>query len=167
MFDGRQSHNPCGFSAYPIFQFIYFCAAPNPQPISMNAKPIVKTLFTANGALFIIVGTSVILYRTPLLTDGMREIMLKVVHGDLNALHLLQEFSSLMIGVGILSFWAVQHYEQSKTFHIALTTFWGLLALIHWFDVRGPWHSITGPIINTIPFVLFLLAGLARRSENS
>ena len=133
----------------------------------MNTKPIVKGLYAVNGALFIIAGTAVLLYRTPLLTDGVREIILKVVHDDLNALHLLQEFSSLMIAAGILSFWAVKNYEQAKTFHTAMTIFWGLLALIHWFDVRGPWHSIHGPIINTVPFVLFLIAAWARSNDKS
>ena len=63
--------------------------------------------------------------------------------------------------LGCSTLWAEQ------TFHVAISTFWGLLALIHWFDVRGPWHSIAGPIINTIPFALSAVAGLPRKGENS
>jgi hypothetical protein len=128
----------------------------------VNSKVIIKGLYALNGILFFVVGSIVLLYKTPLLPDGIHDIILREAHNDLNAVHLTQEFSSLMIAMGIMAFWAVKNYDNSKVFHIGVTIFWGLLALIHWFDARGPWQHITGPIINTIPFILYLLAGWAR-----
>jgi hypothetical protein len=43
-----------------------------------------------------------------------------------------------------------------------MTTFWGLIALDHWVDARGPVESVVGPLINTIPFILFALVCLLR-----
>ncbi len=45
-----------------------------------------------------------------------------------------------------------------------LTTFWSLLALAHWFDIRGPSQSMVGLLISTISFALFILIGLLRIS---
>jgi hypothetical protein len=53
----------------------------HPKQNTMKANYFVKSLYAINDALFIIVGTAVLFYRTPLLTDGIREIMLKVAHG--------------------------------------------------------------------------------------
>jgi hypothetical protein len=78
----------------------------------------------------------------------------------------MQEFGSLLVFAGLITFWFIRHYEHSRTFHWAMTAFWGLLALIHWIDVRGSWQSVVGPAINTIPLVLFVAVGLLRlRSE--
>jgi len=115
-----------------------------------------------NGTLFFIVAAVVLLYVTPLLPDSARDLILRISKDNLNAVHLTQELSALLVAMGIMAFWAAKNYEQSKTFHIAITTFWGLMVFIHWFDVRGPWHSVAGPIINSIPFVLYLLASWAR-----
>jgi uncharacterized membrane protein len=80
----------------------------------------------------------------------------------------MQEFGSLLVFVALMSFWFIRHYEQSRSFHWAMTVFWGLMALIHWFDIKGPWTSVIGPLINTIPLALFLVVGLLReRSEKT
>lgn len=128
----------------------------------MNIKAIAKSLYGFFGAVFLIAGAGVLLLRTGLLPDAVTQIVINVGHGDLNALHILQEFSSILVFAGLITFWFIRHYEQSQPFHWAMTTFWGLLALAHWFDVRGPFQSIRGPIINTIPFILFVSVGLLR-----
>jgi hypothetical protein len=92
-------------------------------------------------------------------------MILEIGHNDLNGLHIAQEFSSLLIFAGLITFWFLRHYEQSQGFHWAMTTFWGLFALVHWFDVRGPIESVKGPLINTAPFVLFLALGLVTRNR--
>lgn len=129
----------------------------------MNSKTIAKALYGLFGAFFLIAGGSVLLLRTGLLPDVIKNIINSVGHGDSNALHILQEFGSLLVFAGLMALWAIRHYEQSRAFHWAMTTFWGLLALAHWFDVRGPFESVVGPLINSIPFVLFVLVGLLRK----
>ena len=130
----------------------------------MNIKAIAKFLYGFFGVVFLLTGVSVLLLRTGLLPDVVKNIVINVGHGDLNALHILQEFGSLLVFAGLITFWFIRHYEHSKPFHWAMTTFWGLLALAHWFDVRGPFQSALGPMINTIPFILFLLVGLLRKT---
>jgi hypothetical protein len=40
-----------------------------------------------------------------------------------------------------------------------------IIALIHWFDPRGYFHSGLGEAITSIPFLLFLVVGLLRETS--
>lgn len=128
----------------------------------MKIKAFIQFIYGLFGVLFLAAGLSVLALRTNLLPEAVQNIIVNEAQGNLHALHLLQEFSALLVFAGLMSLWAVVRYEQSKPYHWALTTFWGLLALAHWFDVRGPWQSWLGPVINTVPFALFALIGLLR-----
>lgn len=131
----------------------------------VNIKPIAKILYGLFAAVFLIVGATVLLLRTGLLPGAVSSLVMRVAHDDMNAIHLIQEFGSLLVFAGLVSVWSIRHYEQSKFFHWAMTTFWALFALVHWFDFRGPLQSAVGPAINTIPFVLFAVVGLLRKSS--
>ena len=133
----------------------------------MKIKPLAKLLYGVFGILFLLAGASVMLLGTGLLPDAIKTPIINVAHGDLNTLHITQEFASLLVFAGLITFWFIRHYEQSRPFHWALTTFWALFALAHWFDARGAFHSATGPIINTIPFILFVVVGLLRSNARS
>jgi hypothetical protein len=109
----------------------------------------------------------VLLFRTGLLPAGVKDLLLDVAQGDLNALHISQEFGSLLVFAGLITLWFVRHYQQSLFFHWAMTTFWALFALVHWFDVRGPVRFDTGVLVNTIPFILFLSVGLVTRDRKA
>ena len=126
----------------------------------MRATALVKSVYALFGALYLTAGTAVLLFRTGLLPDAVKRIILDAAHDDLNSLHISQEFGSVLVFVGLITFWFMRHYEQSQFFHWAMTAFWGLFALVHWFDVRGPFPSVGGPMINTIPFILFTLIRL-------
>jgi hypothetical protein len=119
-------------------------------------------LYALIGAVFLVAGVSVLLFKTGLLPEPVTDHISGAARGDLNALHLLQEFASLMVFAGLITFWFTWHYDQSSLFHWAMTVFWALFALAHWFDVRGPIESAVGPAINTVPFALFVLIGLLR-----
>jgi hypothetical protein len=125
----------------------------------MSTAALAKSLYGLVGALFLAVGITVLFFRTGLLPEQVKDIILKEAHDDLQTVHIIQEYATLLILNGLLTFWFLRHYEHSRWFHWAMTVFWGLFALIHWFDVRGALQSITGPLINTIPFLLFLLIG--------
>ena len=43
-----------------------------------------------------------------------------------------------------------------------MTAYWAIMAVIHWFHVASPEVSVTGGLINTIPFSLFLGIGPLR-----
>ena len=129
----------------------------------VNARPLAKSLYGLVAAVFLVVGASVLSLRTGLLPDSARNVIIDIARGDLNALHLLQEFACIVVFAGLISIWFIRHYEQSKFFHWAMTTFWGLFALVHWFNVGGPPGSVTRPTINTIPFIVFVIVGLLRK----
>jgi hypothetical protein len=132
----------------------------------MNTKALARLLYGSVAVGFLLVGVIILLLHTGILPAGVRDLVLDIAHRDLNTIHLIQELGSILVFVGLITFWFIRHYEQSKPFHWAMTTFWGLFALVHWFDSGRPRESIRGPLINTIPLLLFLLVGLLRaRSE--
>jgi hypothetical protein len=101
-----------------------------------------------------------LLFRTGLLPNELEIALFDIAHRDLQAVHISQEFATLLVFAGLITFWFVRHYEQSLFFHWAMTIFWALFGLIHWFDVRGPIDFHPGVLINVIPFVLFLSVGI-------
>lgn len=132
----------------------------------MNIKAAARLLYGLFAVVFLLVGVTILLLHTGTLPASVRDLVLEVARRDSNAIHLIQEMGSLLVFVALITFWFIRYYEQSKPFHWAMTTFWGLFALVHWFDVGRPRESVRGPLINTIPFLLFLLVGLLRaRSE--
>ena len=131
----------------------------------MSIRPIAKFLYGIVAAVFLIGGATVLLLRTDLLPAAVRNIVMNVAHDDMNTAHIIQEFASMLIFAGLISVWFIRHYEQSKFFHWAMTAFWALFSLVHWFYVGGPVKSVSGPMINTIPFVLFAVVGLLRHSS--
>jgi hypothetical protein len=128
---------------------------------------LAKALYILFGVSYLAAGITVLLFRTGLLPAQVKELLLDVAHGDLNALHISQEFGSLLVFAGLITLWFARHYPQSLFFHWAMTTFWALFALVHWFDVRGDVRFDTGVLVNAIPFVLFLAVGLVTRNRQA
>ena len=131
----------------------------------MNVEGITKFIYGFSGAVFMLVGAGVLLLETGLLPGGVSRALRDGAGGDAGALHIVQEFGAFLVFVGLITLWFVRHYEQSRFFHWALTAAFGLLALAHWFDVRGARESRIGPLVNSVPFILFLLLGLLRRNS--
>ena len=128
----------------------------------MLTRALVRSFYALFGSLFLVAGASALLLGTGLMPGWVRGLIIDVAQGDPNSLHIIQEFGSLLVFAGLITFWFVGHYEQSRPFHWAMTAFWGLFALVHWFDIRGPVRSAVGPAINSIPFGLFVVVGLLR-----
>jgi hypothetical protein len=128
----------------------------------MKIEAIAKSAYGFFGALFLISGATVLLLHTGLLPAPVKNIVIGLAHGDSLAIHLIQELGSILVFAGLITVWFIRHYEHSKSYHWAMTIFWSLFALAHWFDgSEGP-RSVRGPLINTIPFIVFLLIGLLR-----
>jgi hypothetical protein len=128
-------------------------------------RAVATSLYILLGVVFLVAGISVLLLGTGLLPEPVRALIEDIGAGNANSLHIMQEFGSLLIFAGLITFWFVRHYEASMTFHWAMTTFWGLFALVHWVDIRGGFQFDIGQVINTIPFVLFFVVGLLRQSS--
>jgi hypothetical protein len=125
-------------------------------------NPITKIVYGLFGVLFVLVGGSVLLVNTGLLPQVVRNIIVDSTKGDGQLLHVIQEWGNAHLLLGLVTFWFIRHYERSQAYHWAMTGYFAVDALIHWFDVRGAPESIVGPLINTIPFVLFVTLGLLR-----
>jgi hypothetical protein len=132
----------------------------------MVIRLISKVVYSVFGAVFLIVGVTVMLLHTGLMPDSLRQIVVGFAHEDELAIHLIQELSSLLVFTGLITFWFVKHYAQSLTFHWAMTAFWALFSFAHWWDGRPGPRSVKGPILNTIPLLIFLLLGVLRLSAN-
>jgi hypothetical protein len=116
------------------------------------------------AAAFLAAGATTLLVNTGLLPEALRDIVVQFSQNNLGMLHVVQELGTLLVLVGLVTVWFIVHYEQSRFFHWALTTYWAIMAIIHWFNVSGPWESVVGPLINTVPFVVFLTIGLLREA---
>jgi hypothetical protein len=125
-------------------------------------RAFVKCLYGLIGVIFVVLGTTVLLFNTGILPDAVRRALLEESRGDLTTLHVVQELGTALVFIGLITFWFIRHYQRSQAFHWMLTVFWGLLALVHWFDVRGPSTSTIGPLINGMPFMLFVAIGAVR-----
>ena len=123
---------------------------------------ITKIVYGLFGALFVLVGGSVLLVNTGVLPEAARTVIADSAGGDGRLLHVIQEWGNAHLLLGLVTFWFIRHYDQSQAFHWAMTAYFAVDALIHWFDVRGVPESAVGPLINTIPLVLFLTLGLLR-----
>jgi len=132
---------------------------------TMRIKAIAKVVYGFFAAAFLLVGITAFAAGTGLLPEPLHGVVMDVGHGDANAFHIIQEFGAFLVFIGLITFWFMRHYDQSQTFHWAMTIAWGLIALAHWFDVRGSRNSVIGPIINSIPFILFAALGLLRRKS--
>jgi hypothetical protein len=125
-------------------------------------RALVMTCYAVFGTIFLAAGASVLLVHTGLLPDALEDALRGESPADLHTLHVIQELGALLVFAGLITFWFLRHYEQSQAFHWSLTAFWGLFALVHWFDVRGPFPSVGGPLMTTVPFFLFVSIGLLR-----
>jgi len=125
---------------------------------------ITKMVYGILGVFFVLVGGSVLLRNTGVLPAGVRNIIANYAEGDSRLLHVIQEWGNAHLLLGLVTFWFIRHYDQSQAYHWAMTAYFAVDALIHWFDVRGAPESVVGPLINTIPFVLFVTLGLLRRT---
>ena len=122
----------------------------------------IRGIYVLLGAILLAVGTVVLLFKTRLLPGAIKAAILREADGNLATLHIVQELGTLLVFAGLITFWFAWHYDQSRFFHWAMTVFLGLLALVHWFDVRGPITSLTEPIPVTVPFLAFVAIGLWR-----
>jgi hypothetical protein len=125
-------------------------------------RALAQALYGLFGIVYLVAGASVLLLGTGLLPVPVRDLIMSIGEGTPNTLHIMQELASLMVFAGLITLWFMLHYERSLAFHWAMTVFWGLFALVHWFDIRGGFDPDIGNLINTIPFGLFLLVGVLR-----
>ena len=127
-----------------------------------TTKVVSIIVYVLLGTILLVVGSAVLLFKTGLLPAAVTSAILSEAGGNLATLHIVQELGTVFVFAGLITFWFVRHYDQSQFFQWTMTAFLGLMALVHWFDVRGPNTSLAEPIPVTVPFLVFAVLGLLR-----
>jgi len=112
------------------------------------------------GILYVCLGVGSMLLPIGWLPGGVAD---KLLAGEtLNPFveHLLQEFGTVVLALGLVFVWAASRKEYSGMFHWAMTFYFSLDALIHWVGPQGLIGSWPRGITNSIPFAVMLLVGV-------
>ena len=115
------------------------------------------------GTLYILVGSGAVLLPTAWLPQALTDGFLLGETPSPFLAHVLQEFGTLMVGMGLAFLWYAGRRELSPGFHWAMTFYLALDAFIHWVGPAGPIGSWSRGIVNSIPFAVMLLLGVLRR----
>lgn len=71
--------------------------------------------------------------------------------------HLIREEAAAFVFIGMMLLWCFRHFERRRPIHIGLVVFTGLFAVIHWLGYLQDGRISTSAVVNTIPFVIFVL----------
>src|SRR5262245_31549048 len=98
--------------------------APRRTDMTRTTRALAKLTYALFGTLFLAAGAATLLVNTGLLPDALRNCVVHFAQDNPGMLHIIQEFGSLMVLAGLLTFWFIAHYEQSQGFHWAMTAYW-------------------------------------------
>lgn len=118
-----------------------------------KANQIIYGLF---GALAILLGVAVLLFPRVLNSEAERT-------GPL--IHVLREEGAAGVFIGLMSIWCIFNYEKRNPVHYFLIVYALLMAAIHWFEYLTGHRHLMSPLLNTVPFALFVLMSLLTRSQ--
>jgi hypothetical protein len=80
-------------------------------------------------------------------------------------LHIVQEASSAVLALGLLSAWCACHYAESRAAHGILSVFFILIGLLHWIDYVRDQRPVTSGLVTSVPAVVFVVLWVLRRRE--
>ena len=128
---------------------------------------VTRGVYVLAAVLYLVLGVGVLLLGTGVLPAWIHDRVFEVGRSDPFTMHLIQETGTLWVLAGILFLYFARHYDQSRKFHWAATFYFSLDAWVHWFNAFGKFEHEPRAILNAIPFALFLILGLARRTAES
>jgi hypothetical protein len=131
----------------------------------MHIRPVARFVYGLLGVVSIVAASVVLLLGTGLVPAAVSNFLLEIGGGNDDTMHLIQEYAAFLFVVGVVHLWCARHYDLSLFFHWVLTFFWLFIALIHWFDYKGSFHAGWDRVIDTVPFVVFLLIGFIRHKS--
>jgi hypothetical protein len=111
-------------------------------------KKVVLLVYGLFGAVAVILGLASLLSPTSLSSDALSSPDLA---------HHLREQGASVLFVGLISFWCVFNYEQTRIVHYCLLVFAFALAAIHWFEFLEGNRTLASPLLNSVPFAILLL----------
>ena len=111
-------------------------------------KILAKFVYAGFGVLALFLGLLALFWPAAALPPDSRSAV---------ALHLVQEQGAQSVFMGLMAFWCLTHFAGRRPVHIALLLFGFLFAAIHWFEYLQGHRHLLSPILNSIPFVLFVI----------
>jgi hypothetical protein len=103
----------------------------------MTLNNTTRVAYCLLGIIYVLLGVGSMLLPIGWLPAGLAD---KLLAGEtLNAFlgHLLQEFGTVVLALGLVFLWCASRKEYSCTIHWAMTFYFSLDALIHWVGPEG------------------------------
>jgi len=126
----------------------------------MTLDKATRIAYGVLGILYVVLGVGSMLLPIGWLPHSLADNVLAGETLSSFSGHLLQEFGTVVLGLGLVFLWRASRSEFSRGFHWAMTLYFALDDLIHWVGPQGPIGSWSRGITNGIPFAVMLLLGL-------
>ena len=123
---------------------------------STKMKKANQIIYGLYGALAILLGMAVLLFPGVLTSEAERTDPL---------IHILREAGAAGIFIGLMSIWCIFNYEKRTAVHYFLIVYAFLMAAIHWFEYLSGNRHLMSPLLNSVPFAVFVLMALTSRGH--
>jgi hypothetical protein len=133
----------------------------------MTLNRFTRIVYAVLGVLYVILGTGSVLLPLGWLPEGLADDILAGEMPSPFVEHLLQEFGTVVLALGLAFLWYAKRTQQSGSFHWAITFYFSLDALIHWVGPDGLIGSWPRGLINSVPFAVMLLLGLLHQTASA
>jgi hypothetical protein len=133
----------------------------------MTIDKISRIVYCLIGILYIVIGVGSMLVPAGWIPQRLAgDILTREITTPFTE-HLLQEFGTVVLAIGLVFLWYARQQKQSRAFHWMMTFYLALDAVIHWIGPEGLIRPWSRGILNSIPFLVMLLLGLLqlRRSD--
>jgi hypothetical protein len=113
----------------------------------MRAVHIVtRSVYVLAAGFYLLLGIVVLLLGTGLLPAWVHDRIFEIGQHNPFTMHLIQETGTLWVLVGMLFVWFARYYDQSITFHWAVTFYLALDAWVHWSTHMAGSSTNRGPL---------------------
>jgi hypothetical protein len=122
----------------------------------MKVKKVNQIIYGLFGTVALVLGMTALQSPSLLASEAERTGAL---------LHILREEGAAGVFIGLMSFWCIYKYEERNLVHQFLIVYTFLMAAIHWFEYLTGHRHLMSPLLNTVPFVVFVLMAMFSRSQ--
>jgi len=122
----------------------------------VTTKKANQIIYGVYGAVAILLGVTALVFPTVLTSEAERAVPL---------IHILREAGAAGIFIGLMSIWCIFNYEKRTAVHYFLVVYAFLMAAIHWFEYLTGHRQLMSPLLNSVPFAVFVLMAIGMKSE--
>jgi hypothetical protein len=126
----------------------------------MLLNTVTRIVYGLFGLLYVLIGAGSMLAPAGWLPQGLVDATLAREFQSPFVEHLVQEFGTVVLALGMIFLWFGARKQRSAIFHWVITLYFSLDALIHWIGPHGPYGDLSRGLINSVPAAIMLLLGL-------